>query len=52
MLNPVGSNQFVSDLFDSGGLAAHRQHFEAVMVIEVDVERGKNKVVMVVLDIG
>jgi len=45
-------DQFIGDGFDGLGFAAHGEDFQAVMVVQMDVQRGEDEVVVVVLDIG
>lgn len=52
MLDALGGDELVGNLLDGPGLAAHGQDFEAVVVVQVDVQRGDNDVVVVVLDVG
>ncbi len=52
MLNALGGDEFVGDLADGSGAPTHRQDFEAVVVVKVDVQGGDNDIMMVVLDVG
>ena len=52
MLDAFGGDEFVGDFADDAGLAAHDQNFQAVVVVQMDVDGGENRVVMVVLDVG
>ena len=52
MFDAFGGDEFVGDLLHQRSLAAHDQHFEAVVVVEVDVQGGNNNFVVVVLDVG
>lgn len=45
MLDAFGGNKLVGDLLDGPGLAAHGQDFQAVVVIQVDVQSGNDDVV-------
>ena len=45
-------NEFVGDLFHQRCPAADDEDFEAVVVVEVDVEGGDNDLVVVVQDVG
>ena len=51
MLHAFGRDEFIGDLADYAGLAAHDQNFEAVVVVEMDMDGRKNHVVVVVLDV-
>ena len=52
MLDALRADERVGDLAHRGGLAANHQNFEAVVVVEVHVQRGKNHVMEIVLDVG
>src|ERR1039458_10582752 len=52
VLDAFSGDEFVGNLLDGPGLAAHGQDFQAVVVVQVDVQRGKDDVVVVVLDVG
>jgi len=52
MLHPFGGDEFVGDLLDSSSMAAHDQHLEAVVVVQVHMNRGDNQLRVVVLDVG
>ena len=52
VLDAFGANQCIGHLPHHGGLAAHHQHFQAVIVIQVDVQRGEDGVMEIVLDAG
>ena len=51
MFDAFGGDEFVGDLLDRAGPPAHGQNFQAVVVVEVDVEGGDDDFVVVVLDI-
>jgi hypothetical protein len=52
VLHALGSNEFIRDAFDDGGLAPNGEYFQAVVVVQMDVERGDDDFVVVVLDVG
>ena len=52
MLHPFGGDEFVGDLLDASGMAAHNQHLEAVVVVQVHMNRGDDQLRVVVLDVG
>jgi len=52
MLDAFGGGQLVSDLLNGPGLPAHGQEFQTVVVVQVNVQRGDDYVVVVVLDVG
>ena len=52
VFDALGGNEFIGNFADDRRLAAHEQNFQAVMVVEMDVDSRKNDVVMVVLDVG
>ena len=49
-LTPLGGGELVGDLADGGRRAADDEHFQAVVVVEMDVDGGQDAVVVVVLD--
>ena len=51
MLHAFGGNEFVGTLADGVGLAAHDQNFEAVVVVEMNMNGREDYVVVVVLDV-
>src|ERR1039458_2621217 len=52
VLDAFSGDEFVGNLLDGPGLAAHGQDFQAVVVVQVDVQRGNDDVMVVVLDVG
>jgi len=52
VFHALGGNQCVGDSFDAVGPAADGEDFEAIMVIEMDVQRGDDEFAVVVLDVG
>lgn len=52
MFDAIGSDQLIGDFLHSRGLASHRQNFQAVVVVQVDMKRGKDHIMMIMLDIG
>lgn len=52
MLDAFGGDQLVGQLFDVGGGAADGEEFEAVVVVEMAVERGDDDLPVFVLEIG
>jgi hypothetical protein len=52
VLDAFSGNELVGNLLDGPGLAAHSQHFQAVVVVQANVQRGDDYVVMIVLDIA
>ena len=48
---PFGGDEFVGNLADGAGLAAHDQNFEAVVVVEMNMNGREDYVVVVVLDV-
>ena len=49
-LTPLVLIRYVGHLPHLRGFAAHHQHFQAVIVIQVNVQRGEDGVVEIVLD--
>ena len=52
VFNALGGDQFVGDLLDGFGLAAHDEDFQAIMVVEMDVEGRDDYLMVVMLDVG
>ena len=52
VLDAFSGDELVGNLLDGPGLAAHGQDFQAVVVVQVDMQRGDDDVVVVVLDVG
>ena len=52
VFDAFGGYQFVGDFLDRAGLSSDDEDFEAIVVVEVDVEGGNDDLVMVVLDVG
>jgi hypothetical protein len=52
MLDAFGRNQFIRNFFDDAGFAAYDKHFKAIVMIQMNVNRGNNNFVMIVLNIG
>ena len=52
MLDPLGSNQPVRELFDRRCLALEHDDFQAVVVGEVNVQRGNDHPGKIVLEFG
>ena len=52
VLHSLGADERVGNLLHGRGFAAHHQHFQAIVVIQVDVQRGKDRAVKVVLHVG
>jgi hypothetical protein len=52
VFDAFGGNQLVGNFFDKRCLAAHHQHFQAIMVVKVNVDGGNNDFVMVMLNVG
>ncbi len=52
MLDAVRGDQFIGDFLYSCGLASHSQDFQAIVVVQMDMERGKDYIMMIVLDVG
>ena len=52
MFDTFGGDEGVGDFFHKGGAAAHDEDFQAVVMIQMNVEGGDDGVVVVVLDIG
>jgi hypothetical protein len=52
VLDPARADERVGDPLDLGGGPPHRDHLEAVVVVEVDVGRREHGAVVVVLDAG
>ena len=52
VLDAFGGDELVGNLLHQRGLAADDKDFEAVVVVEVDVEGGDDDLVVVVLDVG
>ena len=51
VLHAMGRNKFVGDFLDQTRLAAHNQHLQAIVVVEMDMDSGDDDFVMVVLDV-
>ena len=51
VLHTIGRDKLVGDFLNQTRLAAHDQHLQAIMVIEMDMDSGDNDFVMVVLDV-
>jgi hypothetical protein len=51
VLHAFGADERVGHLPDFGRLAPHYQHLQAMVVIEMNVEGGKDGVMEIVLDI-
>ena len=49
MLDALGTDQRVGDFLHGAGFPAHHQHLEAVVVIQMDVQRRQNGAVEIVL---
>ncbi len=52
MFDALGGDEFVGQSFDVNGLAAHREDFKAVVVVEMTVQRGDNHLAVLVLEVG
>jgi hypothetical protein len=52
MLDAFGTDQRVGDFLHCAGFPAHDQYLEAVIVIQVDVQRRQDGAVEIVLQIG
>ncbi len=52
MFDAFGAHQNVAERAHPGAVAAHDENFEAVIVIEVDVERRHDEIGVIVLQIG
>jgi cobalt/nickel transport system permease protein len=52
MLHTFRADEDVGYLSHIAGLASHHQNFQAVVMIQMDVERGKNRAMKIVLDVG
>ena len=52
MLDALGADQRIGDLAHRRRLTANDQNFEAMVVIEMNVQRGKNDVMKIVLNVG
>ena len=50
MLDAAAGDQFVGKGSQTLGFALEHQHLKAVVVIQVHVKRGDNKIVVIVLD--
>ena len=51
MFHALGRNEFVGNVPHHRRLAAHEQHFQAVVVVKVNMHRGQDYVVVIVLDV-
>jgi len=52
VLDPFGADQFIGQPFDVPGLALDHHHFEAMVIVEVDVQRRNDGAVVMVLAFG
>lgn len=51
MFNPFGSNQFIGYFFDHTRLATDHQHFQTIVVVQMNMKCGHDDLVMVMLNI-
>src|SRR5207302_9284164 len=52
MFDAFRANQRVGDFTHGAGLAAHHQDLQAVVMIQMHVQRGENRAMVIVLHIG
>jgi hypothetical protein len=52
VLYAFSADQLIGNSFDQWRLAPNDEHFEAIVVIQVDVQRRDDRFVMVVLEVG
>src|SRR5580700_10597757 len=49
VLHPLDRDERVGQLLDQSGLALHQNHFETIVVIQMHVQRGEHRVVIMML---
>ena len=51
MFHTFTADQVIGNSFNESGFAAHQQDFQAIMMVQMDMDGRKDDVVMVVLDV-
>ena len=52
MLDALSADQRIRNFSHRAGLAAHHQYFKAIVVIEMHMQRGEDRAVVIVLQVG
>lgn len=52
MLYPTRRDEFIRNPLDLAGLASHREHFHAVVMVQVHVQSGYYQMMVIMLNLG